>query len=152
MARGSVENVLTVIRKFLGVNPADYDIHINFPGGAPIDGPSAGITLATAIYSAVTGLMVDHELAMTGEISIRGGVMPVGGITAKVAAAKEAGAKQVLIPKENWQELFAGETAIKIIPVERIEEVINLAVLKPMAETPAPAPLIMSAAEQTLLA
>jgi Lon-like ATP-dependent protease len=152
MARGSVENVLTVIRKFLGVNPADYDIHINFPGGVPIDGPSAGITLATAIYSALTGQMVDHELAMTGEISIRGGVMPVGGITAKVAAAKEAGAKQVLIPKENWQELFAGETVIKVIPVERIEEVINLAVLKPMAETPAAVQRILSAAEQTVTA
>ncbi|MGD8401157.1 MAG: ATP-dependent protease LonB, partial [Bacillota bacterium] len=136
MARGSVENVLTVIRKFLGVNPADFDIHINFPGGAPIDGPSAGITLATAIYSALTGQLVDNEVAMTGEISIRGGVMPVGGITAKIAAAKEAGAKQVLIPKENWQELFAGETTLKIISVERIEEVIKLAVTKPAVETP----------------
>jgi Lon-like ATP-dependent protease len=150
MARGSVENVLTVIRKFLGVNPANYDIHINFPGGTPIDGPSAGITLATAIYSAITGQPVDHEIAMTGEISIRGGVMPVGGINAKVAAAKEAGAKQVLIPKENWQELFSSESDLKIIPVERIEEVIKLAVLKPVAETP-PAPRILTAAEQTVL-
>jgi Lon-like ATP-dependent protease len=147
MARGSVENVITVIRKFLGINPADFDIHINFPGGVPIDGPSAGITLATAIYSAITGQLVDNEVAMTGEISIRGGVMPVGGITAKVAAAKEAGAKQVLIPKENWQELFTGETTLKIIPVERIEEVINLAVLKPLS-----APRLLNAAEQTVLA
>jgi Lon-like ATP-dependent protease len=150
MARGSVENVLTVIRKFLQVNPADYDIHINFPGGTPIDGPSAGITLATAIYSAITGQLVDHEVAMTGEISIRGGVMPVGGINAKVAAAKEAGAKQVLIPKENWQELFMSETALKITPVERIEEVISLAVLKPVVEAP-PAPRILTASEQTVL-
>jgi Lon-like ATP-dependent protease len=150
MARGSVENVLMVIRKFLGVNPANYDIHINFPGGTPIDGPSAGITLATAIYSAITGRMVDHEIAMTGEISIRGGVMPVGGISAKVAAAKEAGAKQVLIPKENWQELFASQSDLKITPVERIEEVISLAVLKPVAETP-PAPRILTASEQTVL-
>ncbi|MGD9155083.1 MAG: ATP-dependent protease LonB [Bacillota bacterium] len=152
MARGSVENVLTVIRKFLGVNPADFDIHINFPGGAPIDGPSAGITLATAIYSALTGQLVDNEVAMTGEISIRGGVMPVGGITAKIAAAKEAGAKQVLIPKENWQELFAGETTLKIISVERIEEVIKLAVTKPAVETPPPPPRLLSTAEQTVLA
>jgi Lon-like ATP-dependent protease len=152
MARGSVENVLTVIRKFFGVNPADFDIHINFPGGAPIDGPSAGITLATAIYSALTGQLVDNEVAMTGEISIRGGVMPVGGITAKIAAAKEAGAKQVLIPKENWQELFAGETTLKIISVERIEEVIKLAVTKPAVETPPPPPRLLSTAEQTVLA
>ena len=73
MARGSVENVLTAVREFLGINPNNFDIHINFPGGVPIDGPSAGITLATAIYSAITGQVVDNEVAMTGEISIRGG-------------------------------------------------------------------------------
>lgn len=137
MARGSVENVLTVIRKFLDVRPSDYDIHINFPGGIPIDGPSAGITLATAIYSALTGQAVDHELAMTGEVSIRGGVMPVGGIVAKIAAAKEAGAKRVLIPKENWQEMFESEVGIEIIPVERIEEVLKAAILpEPVVHPP----------------
>ncbi len=137
MALGSVENVLTVIRKFPGVNPADYDIHINFPGGTPIDGPSAGITLATAIYSAITGLEIDNEVAMTGEISIRGGVMPIGGVVPKIAAAKEAGARKVIIPKENWQEIFNEETEIQIFPVERIEEVIKLAVIKPNIEMPA---------------
>lgn len=136
MARGSVENVLTAIRKFLGVNPADYDIHINFPGGVPIDGPSAGITLVTAIYSAITGRPVDNEVAMTGEISIRGGVMPVGGVVSKIAAAKEAGAKRVLIPKDNWQEMFETETDIKIIPVERIEEVIKEAIIPVEEVTP----------------
>jgi ATP-dependent Lon protease len=139
MARGSVENVLTAIRKFLGVNPSDYDIHINFPGGTPIDGPSAGITLATAIYSAITGQAVDNEIAMTGEISIRGGVMAIGGIVSKIAAAKEAGVKQVIIPKENWQEMFEAETDLKIITVERIEEVIKLAIIKPVVETIKPA-------------
>jgi Lon-like ATP-dependent protease len=134
MALGSVENVLTALRKFLNINPANFDIHINFPGGTPIDGPSAGITLATAIYSAVTGQMVDNEIAMTGEISIRGGVMPIGGVVAKIAAAKEAGVKRVLIPKENWQEIFEDESGISIIPVERIEEVIKLAVFKPLVE------------------
>lgn len=134
MALGSVENVLTAIRKFLDVNPSDYDLHINFPGGVPIDGPSAGITLATAIYSAITGNPVDNELAMTGEISIRGGVMPIGGVVPKIAAAIEAGAQKVLIPKENWQEMFENESRIRIIPVERIEEVIKIAVLKPQKE------------------
>lgn len=134
MALGSVENVLTAIRKFLNVNPADYDLHINFPGGIPIDGPSAGITLATAIYSAISGEPVDNELAMTGEISIRGGVMPVGGVVPKIAAAIEAGAKTVLIPKENWQEMFEAETKIRIIPIERIEEAIKQAILKPQKE------------------
>lgn len=134
MALGSVENVLTAIRKFVNVNPDNYDLHINFPGGIPIDGPSAGITLATAIYSAITGEPVDNELAMTGEISIRGGVMPVGGIVPKIAAAIEAGAKKVLIPKENWQEMFESESAIQIIPVERIEEVIKQAIHKQQKE------------------
>lgn len=134
MALGSVENVLTAIRKFLDVNPSDYDLHINFPGGVPIDGPSAGITLATAIYSAITGNPVDNELAMTGEISIRGGVMPIGGVVPKIAAAIEAGAKKVIIPKENWQEMFETESRIEIIPVERIEEVIKIAFLKPQKE------------------
>lgn len=134
MALGSVENVLTAIRKFLNVNPTDFDLHINFPGGVPIDGPSAGITLATAIYSAIIGEPVDNELAMTGEISIRGGVMPVGGVVPKIAAAIEAGAKKVLIPKENWQEMFENENRIQIIPVERIEEVIKLAVVKSQKE------------------
>lgn len=134
MALGSVENVLTAIRKFLDVNPANYDLHINFPGGIPIDGPSAGITLATAIYSAITGEPVDNELAMTGEISIRGGVMPVGGIVPKIAAAIEAGAKRILIPKENWQEMFESENQIRIIPVERIEDVIKQAIQKPQKE------------------
>jgi Lon-like ATP-dependent protease len=134
MALGSVENVLTTLRKFLNINPANYDIHINFPGGTPIDGPSAGITLATAIYSAITGQVVDNEIAMTGEISIRGGVMPIGGVVTKIAAAKEAGVKRVLIPKENWQEIFEDELDISIIPVERIEEVIKLAIYKPVLE------------------
>lgn len=156
MARSSVENVLTVIRKFLGVNPSDYDIHINFPGGVPIDGPSAGITLATAIYSAITGKLIDNELAMTGEISLRGTVMPVGGVPTKIAAAKEAGAKRVIVPKENWQEIFETETDILIIPVEKIEEVIELAVTKPVVETveevAVASPSLIRPAEQTVSA
>lgn len=134
MALGSVENVLTVLRKFMNINPLNYDIHVNFPGGTPIDGPSAGVTLATAIYSAITGQAVDNEIAMTGELSIRGGVMPIGGVVAKINAAKEAGAKRVLIPKENWQKIFEDEMGITVIPVERIEEVIRLAVFKPVLE------------------
>lgn len=71
-AKSSVDNVMTVLRKFLDVDPRDYDIHLNFPGGIPIDGPSAGISMVTAIYSAITGLPIDNHTAMTGEISIRG--------------------------------------------------------------------------------
>ena len=127
-ARGSVDNVLTVIRKFLDVDPRDYDIHINFPGGIPIDGPSAGITIATVIYSAITNKKIDNEIAMTGEVSIRGEVKPVGGVVCKIEAAQQAGVKKVLIPKDNYQQSFE-DREIEIIPVQRIEEVIKHSVM-----------------------
>lgn len=129
MAKGSVENVLTVLRRFLKVNCDNYDLHINFPGGVPLDGPSAGITLVTAIYSAITNKPVHNRLAMTGEVSILGHVMPIGGVVPKIKAAKEAGVERVIIPKENWQDSFVEEKAVKIIPVTRIEEVVELALL-----------------------
>lgn len=130
MARNSLDNVLTVLRKFLHVRPDDYDIHVNFPGGVPIDGPSAGVTMVTAIYSAITERPVDNLLAMTGEVSIRGLVKPVGGVVAKLEAARLAGVRRVVIPKENWQESFKAlaEQGMQVIPVERIEEVIRLAI------------------------
>jgi len=130
MAKSSVENVLTVLRKTMEIDPWDYDIHVNFPGGTPTDGPSAGITVATAIYSAITGLPVDNLVAMTGEISIRGLVKPVGGIVAKVEAARQAGALKILIPVENYQEIFKKFNGVEIIPVERLEEVIQTALIK----------------------
>lgn len=123
-SRGSAENVITVLRKYLDVEPRKYDIHINFPGGIPIDGPSAGITMVSAIYSAITMRPVNNEVAMTGEVSIRGYVKPIGGIMAKIEAARKAGVKKIIIPKDNWQESFK-ELDIEIIPVERIEEVIK---------------------------
>ncbi|GIP39170.1 ATP-dependent protease LonB [Paenibacillus sp. J31TS4] len=124
MARGSVENVLTVLKR-LGLRPQDFDLHINFPGGTPIDGPSAGISMATAIVSAIKGVPVDPKLAMTGEVSIHGSVKPVGGVVAKVEAAFQAGANKVLIPADNWQEIFAGLNGLSVIPVGTIEEVLE---------------------------
>ena len=125
-AKASVENGITVLKKFLDIDCREYDIHLNFPGGIPIDGPSAGIAIATAIYSAIENIPVSSDLAMTGEISIRGKVKPVGGVVAKVEAAKLAGIKKVLIPKENWQELF-NDMDIEVIPVEDIGEVLEVA-------------------------
>ena len=122
MAKGSVDNVLTIVRKF-GLRPENYDLHVNFPGGTPVDGPSAGVAMAVAIASAITGRPVDNKLAMTGEISIHGRVKPVGGVIAKVEAAFQAGAETVLIPKENWQAIFEGLEGVKVVPVETIEEV-----------------------------
>lgn len=129
MAKASTDNVHTVIKKYLGVDPGDYDIHLNFPGGAPVDGPSAGVTIAVAIYSAITNTYVDNKIAMTGEISIRGKIKAVGGIIPKVEAAMRAGAKRVLIPKENWQEIF-NTFDIDVIPVDNIVEAVNIATMK----------------------
>ncbi len=125
-ASDSVDNVLTVIRKFLEVDPRDYDIHLNLPGGIPIDGPSAGVTMVTAIYSAIVNEPVDHRVAMTGEISIRGKIKPVGGIVAKIEAAIKAGCQVVIIPKGNYQERFK-DFKIDVIGAEDIQEVIQLA-------------------------
>ncbi len=129
LARSSIDNVLTVLRANLGLQPQDYDIHINFPGGVPVDGPSAGVSIITAIYSAITKRKVCHEVAMTGEVSIHGQVRPVGGVVAKIEAAQLAGVKKVLIPKDNWQDLFAECKELEIQPVSTIEEVIAAALV-----------------------
>ncbi|MEC0270054.1 ATP-dependent protease LonB [Paenibacillus anseongense] len=146
MARGSVENVLTVLRK-LGFNTSDYDLHINFPGGVPIDGPSAGISMATAIASAIHRIPVDNKLAMTGEMSIHGKVKPVGGVVAKVEAAFQAGATKVIIPKENWQEMFADLPGVEVIAAESIEEVLSAALGIELHDNVIPMPF---AAERTI--
>lgn len=122
MAKGSLDNVLTVLRR-CGLQPDHFDLHVNFPGGTPIDGPSAGVAMAVAIASAMLKMPVDNLLAMTGEVGIHGSVKPVGGVVAKVEAAFQAGANRVLIPKENWQAIFEGLEGVEVIPVERMEEV-----------------------------
>ncbi|MCS0790460.1 ATP-dependent protease LonB [Cytobacillus pseudoceanisediminis] len=129
MAKGSIENVITVLRS-MGVPADEYDIHVNFPGGVPIDGPSAGIAMATGIYSAIYKRPVDNTVAMTGEISIHGYVKPIGGVYPKVKAAKKAGAQTVIIPKENMQSILKEITGIKIIPVTHLNEVFDAALEK----------------------
>lgn len=123
MARGSIENVITALRA-MGVPADDFDIHVNFPGGVPVDGPSAGIAMAVGIYSAVYRLPVDRTIAMTGEISIHGYVKPVGGVFPKVKAAKQAGVKKVLVPAENMQSMLRSIQGVDVIPVERLDEVL----------------------------
>jgi ATP-dependent Lon protease len=111
------------------------DIHIHIPEGAiPKDGPSAGITICTALASAFTGREVRHDISMTGEITLRGRVLPVGGIREKILAAHRAGIKNVIIPKYNLKDLVEipkrARSEIKIIPVEHIDEVLEIALLK----------------------
>jgi len=148
MAKGSVENVLTVLTA-QGMKIADYDLHINFPGGTPIDGPSAGITMATAVYSAIHKIPVDNLVAMTGEVSIHGRVKPIGGVVAKVEAAKQAGCKKVIIPRENWQAIFDTMDNIQVIPVDQVDEVFELALIEKDAEKDS---LILPAATDVLSA
>nr|WP_304217646.1 ATP-dependent protease LonB [Fredinandcohnia onubensis] len=130
MAKGSIENVITVLRS-MGVPAHDYDIHVNFPGGIPIDGPSAGIAMATGIFSAIHKFPVDHKVAMTGEISIHGNVKPIGGVVPKIKAAKQAGANRVIIPQENMQSILKEIEGIEIIPVTNLEEVFEIAIETP---------------------
>jgi Lon-like ATP-dependent protease len=122
LVKSSIENAITVLRTF-GVPADEYDIHVNFPGGMPVDGPSAGVALASAIYSAIYKIPVDNRVAMTGEISVHGKVKPVGGIYEKVRAAKKAGAKKVIVPKGNDQALLKNIDGVEIVPVETITEV-----------------------------
>ena len=109
----------------------DHDLHIHVPAGAvPRDGPSAGITLTTALASLLTGKKVSPEYAMTGEVSLRGGVMPIGGLPEKLMAAQRAGITKVLIPADNEQDLddVADEVKnkLEIIPVKKVTEVLKL--------------------------
>ncbi|EGT3605355.1 ATP-dependent protease LonB [Clostridium perfringens] len=126
----SVQNVLTVLDNIFNLNSKSYDIHVNFPGGIPVDGPSAGISIATAIYSAIKGVSVNNRVAMTGEISIKGKVKPIGGVNAKILAAKRAGVELVIVPKENLSSITRDIDGIKIVGVKKIEEVLDLALYK----------------------
>ena len=116
--------------------PSDFyqkkDIHIHFPEGAvPKDGPSAGVTMVTALVSALTGRPVRRDVAMTGEISLRGNVLAIGGLKEKTMAAYSAGVKTVLIPADNERNIDELDTAVKenlhIVPCKRASEVLRLA-------------------------
>ena len=124
MAANSVENVLTILKMRYNVNTDEYLLHVNFASGLPVDGPSAGLAIFCVLYSAVLNEPIPNDIAMTGEVSIQGLVCPVGGVYEKIMAAKEAGVKKVIIPKENMQELFK-EIDIEVIPVETVEEMVT---------------------------
>lgn len=125
MARGAVENVFTVLKADFGLKIDDYDIHVNFPGGIPVDGPSAGISMATAVYSSITGRKVYNLVAMTGEVSVHGKVKPVGGVMSKIDAARKAGIKKVIIPEDNWLSIFADFSDVEVVTVREVKQVLE---------------------------
>ena len=136
-ARAGISYIRSVSKKYAIAEDffEKHDIHVHIPEGAvPKDGPSAGITMATAMLSAVTGKKVRADLAMTGEITLRGRVLSIGGLKEKLLAAKNAGIQTVLIPKENTadvEELSSEITkGLEIIPVETMEEVLKKALTR----------------------
>jgi len=126
LAKESVTNVSAVIKKLTGKDISDYDIHIQFVDTHGVDGDSASITIATAIISALESIPIRQDLAMTGSLSVRGEVLPIGGVTAKIEAAARSGIKAVIIPRANEQDVLLDtmyESMIEFIPVDTLGEV-----------------------------
>ncbi|WP_461458593.1 ATP-dependent protease LonB [Methanothrix sp.] len=131
IAKEAVTNVSVLIKKFLGEDITKKDVHIQFIGTYEgVEGDSASISIATAVISALEGVPVKQTVAMTGSLSVRGDVMPVGGVTQKIEAAAQAGIKTVLIPKSNMGDVLIDDSmknSIEIIPVSNISEVFEYA-------------------------
>lgn len=125
MAKDSVFNAAAVLRKITGKDLSDYDIHVNIVGGGNVDGPSAGAAIASVIMSALEQRPLRQDIAITGEVSIRGNIKPVGGIAQKIYGAKQAGMSKVFIPDENMKDVHSDTDGIEIIPVSTMEQVID---------------------------
>lgn len=123
MARDSVFNAMAVVRATTGIDPADYDLHVNVIGGGNIDGPSAGLAIFLAIYSAITKTPLPQDVAVTGEISIAGKVRAVGGIAEKLYAARQAGIRMLIVPKENAREINVRGAGLEIVAATDIAQV-----------------------------
>ncbi|MGB4215433.1 MAG: Lon family ATP-dependent protease [Thermacetogeniaceae bacterium] len=122
MAKDSVFNAIAVYRAVTGKNAADYDIHVNIVGGGRVDGPSAGAAIFLAIYSAIEGIPLRQNVAVTGEISIQGQVRGVGGITEKLYGARQVGVKKVLVPADNSRELPEEMWGVQVVSVNKITD------------------------------
>ncbi len=133
IALEAVQNVSALIKKNTGTNISKYDIHIQFlQSYEGVEGDSASVSVATSVISALENIPIDQSLALTGSLSVRGDVMPVGGVTGKIEAAAESGIKTVLIPKSNMDDVMIEErykNKIKIIPVETLSDVLEHALV-----------------------
>ncbi|MEK6942049.1 MAG: S16 family serine protease, partial [archaeon] len=129
IAKEAVQNVSALIKKLSGKDISNYDVHIQFlQTYSGVEGDSASVSVATAVISAIEQIPVKQSLAMTGSLSIKGEVLPVGGITAKVSAAINAGFREVIIPKSNVGDLVLTDEQkgrIKIIPAEKLSDVFD---------------------------
>lgn len=138
IAKESVLNISALIKKYMGRDISRHDIHIQFIGTYEgLEGDSASLSVITAVISAMEGVPIKQDVAMTGSLSIRGTVLPIGGVTAKVEAAAEAGIKKVLIPRSNLNDVLIEDKyvdKIEIIPVETLTDVIKNALTGPGKE------------------
>ncbi|HZV77132.1 MAG TPA: Lon family ATP-dependent protease [Candidatus Babeliales bacterium] len=125
MAKDSVFNATSVLRAVTGADVSDYDLHINVVGGGNIDGPSAGLAIFLALYSAVTRTALPQDVAITGELSIQGKVRAVGGIVEKLFAARQAGMRRALVPKENVREVDAAVAGLEVVAVANVDQVLD---------------------------
>ena len=133
IAKEAVQNVSALIKKITGRDTANMDIHVQFIGTYEgVEGDSASISIATAVISAFEGIPIDQSIAMTGSLSVRGDVLPVGGVTYKIEAAAQAGIKTVIIPKANEDDVLIEDKyrdMITIVPVSKITEVLELSLV-----------------------
>ena len=139
IAKEAVENVSALIKKYTGEDISKYDIHVQFVGAYEgVEGDSASVSIATAVISALENAEVDQTVALTGSLSVRGQVLPVGGVTAKIEAAAETGVTKVLIPAMNMQDVLLDskyKDMVKIIPVSTLKDVLdNILVAGPRKE------------------
>jgi Lon-like ATP-dependent protease len=138
IAQESIKNVSAILKKFTGRDVKNVDIHIQFIGTyGGVEGDSASISVATAVISAIEGIPVRQDVAMTGSLSVRGDVLPVGGVTYKIEAAAKAGIKIVLIPRTNINDVLIEEryrSLVTVVPVDTIDEVLKYALVPENAE------------------
>lgn len=133
IAQESIKNVSAILKKFTGKDIKNMDVHIQFIGTyGGVEGDSASISVATAVISAIEGIPVRQDVAMTGSLSVRGDVLPVGGVTYKIEAAAKAGIRNVLIPTANMEDVLIEDRyrdAVTVIPVDNIEDVLKIALV-----------------------
>ncbi len=133
IAKEAVQNVSALIKKYTGADISRYDIHIQFVGTSDgVEGDSASVSIATAVISALEGVPVDQSVAMTGSLSVRGTVLPVGGVTAKVEAAADSGIRRVLIPEDNMDDMVLESRyrgTIEVLPVSTLRDVLKYALV-----------------------